>query len=135
MIKGRHEDALKSLARLHSRGNINDQFVQGEYQEMLSKVQEEATMEGGWALVRRLATHPSYIFTDILDLQGQDQSPKGLLRDHSAILGSDDRCFCHSILRGTSVFLCGLRGQRPLDQQYQQRYGYRRTNSLCFVPG
>ena len=58
MIKGRHEDALKSLARLHSRGNINDQFVQGEYQEMLSKVQEEATMEGGWALVRRLSTHP-----------------------------------------------------------------------------
>lgn len=51
MIQGRSEDALKSLARLHSRGNINDQFVQGEYQEMLSKVQEEASMEGGWALV------------------------------------------------------------------------------------
>jgi len=51
MIQGRPEDALKSLARLHSRGNINDQFVQGEYQEMLSKVQEEANMEGGWAMV------------------------------------------------------------------------------------
>jgi hypothetical protein len=51
MIKGRHEDALKSLARLHSRGNINDQFVQGEYQEMLSKVQEEAAAEGGWGQV------------------------------------------------------------------------------------
>jgi hypothetical protein len=52
MIKGRHQDALHSLARLHSRGNINDQFVQGEYQEMLSKVQEEASMDGGWSLVR-----------------------------------------------------------------------------------
>jgi hypothetical protein len=51
MIKGRPQDALKSLARLHSRGNINDQFVQGEYQEMLSKVQEEAAAEGGWAQV------------------------------------------------------------------------------------
>jgi hypothetical protein len=51
MIKGRHEDALRNLARLHSRGNINDQFVQGEYQEMLSKVREEASMEGGWGLV------------------------------------------------------------------------------------
>jgi len=59
MIKGRHEDALKNLARLHSRGNINDQFVQGEYQEMLSKVREEASMEGGWGLVS--CHHPSFL--------------------------------------------------------------------------
>lgn len=51
MIKGRGEDALKSLARLHARGNINDHFVQGEYQEMQTKVTEEAAMEGGWSLV------------------------------------------------------------------------------------
>lgn len=53
MIKGRNEEALRSLARLHSRGNINDLFVQGEYQEMEAKVQEEAASEGGWSMVSR----------------------------------------------------------------------------------
>ena len=58
MIQGRGEDALKCLARLHARGNINDAFVQGEYQEMQNKVSEEASMEGGWSLVRLLIFDP-----------------------------------------------------------------------------
>lgn len=58
MIKGRNEEALRNLARLHSRGNINDLFVQGEYQEMEAKVQEEATNEGGWSMVSHLPTRP-----------------------------------------------------------------------------
>lgn len=58
MIKGRGEDALKSLARLHSRGNINDHFVQGEFQEMQTKVAEEASLDGGWGLVRAVSHTP-----------------------------------------------------------------------------
>lgn len=81
MIKGRHEEALKSLARLHARGNINDHFVQGEYQEMETKVQQEAINEGGW----------SQIFKDRYNLR------KVILRDHAAFQCANDWRMSHPL--------------------------------------
>lgn len=74
MIKGRNEEALRNLARLHSRGNVNDLFVQGEYQEMEAKVQLEAANEGGWAMVSgssSAAIERDIRLTWIADLQRQ----------------------------------------------------------------
>lgn len=55
MIKGREEEALHNLAKLHARGDINDPFVRGEFEEMRRKVHEEAANEAGWG-----AVHPSH---------------------------------------------------------------------------
>jgi hypothetical protein len=51
MIQGREEEALQTLGRLHARGNINDAFVQGEYDLMRRKVLEEAALDQSWGLV------------------------------------------------------------------------------------
>ncbi|KAK8850309.1 hypothetical protein IAR55_004226 [Kwoniella newhampshirensis] len=51
MIQGRHQEALTTLARLHARGNENDSLVQGEYQAMRSKVEEEANTDQSWRLI------------------------------------------------------------------------------------
>lgn len=42
MINGREVDALKTLARLHPQGNLDDPFVRGKFPEMKIKVAEEA---------------------------------------------------------------------------------------------
>lgn len=52
MLRGRHEESLQTLARLHSQGDINDALVLGEYYAMKSAVDEEAELERGWAGVR-----------------------------------------------------------------------------------
>ncbi|WVQ96917.1 hypothetical protein IAU59_004025 [Kwoniella sp. CBS 9459] len=51
MIKGRHEEALQTLARLHSRGNINDPFVQGEFQDMKGSVDSDAALDQSWGQI------------------------------------------------------------------------------------
>lgn len=51
MIKGRDQEALHTLARLHARGNINDEFVRGEFDLMRAKVLEEAAMNQSWSLI------------------------------------------------------------------------------------
>jgi hypothetical protein len=51
MIKGRKEEALFNLARLHARGDINDTFVQAEYAELDAKVSSEAQIRSGWVEV------------------------------------------------------------------------------------
>ena len=51
MLKGRHEDALTTLARLHARGDTNDPFVRGEYDEMMLKVDQEASLDQSWSLI------------------------------------------------------------------------------------
>ncbi|OCF54382.1 glucose transporter [Kwoniella mangroviensis CBS 10435] len=51
MIKGREEDALRTLARLHARGNQNDAFVLGECHSMKQKVGEEAQTDQSWGLI------------------------------------------------------------------------------------
>ena len=52
MLKGRQEDALRSLARLHSCGNREDAFVQGEFADMQAKVIQERDTESSWREVR-----------------------------------------------------------------------------------
>lgn len=51
MIKGREEEALVVLAKLHARGNQNDAFVRGEFAEMRETVRREAAEEKGWSEV------------------------------------------------------------------------------------
>ncbi|WWC86547.1 uncharacterized protein L201_001424 [Kwoniella dendrophila CBS 6074] len=51
MIKGREEEALRTLARLHARGNENDAFVRGEFLTMREKVGEEAAQNQSWSLI------------------------------------------------------------------------------------
>lgn len=41
VAQGRHEDALKSLARLHAKGDIDDNFVRAQ----LADIQEGVTLE------------------------------------------------------------------------------------------
>lgn len=51
MIKGRKEEALRNLARLHARGDTQDVFVQAEYAELDAKVSAEAQVRSGWVEV------------------------------------------------------------------------------------
>jgi hypothetical protein len=51
MIKGRKEEALFNLARLHARGDTSDVFVQAEYAELDAKVSAEAQIRSGWVEV------------------------------------------------------------------------------------
>nr|XP_018267441.1 glucose transporter [Kwoniella dejecticola CBS 10117]OBR89599.1 glucose transporter [Kwoniella dejecticola CBS 10117] len=51
MIKGRDEDALRTLARLHARGNTNDPFVRGEWLAMKEKLGQEAAIDQSWSLI------------------------------------------------------------------------------------
>ncbi|KAG8982637.1 hypothetical protein FRB94_003367 [Tulasnella sp. JGI-2019a] len=53
---GRDEDAIKSLARLHANGNVNDVFVQSEIYELKLSVDEEARLtKNAW---RQIFTIP-----------------------------------------------------------------------------
>jgi hypothetical protein len=53
MLVGRKEECLHALARLHARGDTTDPFVIGEFEDLNSKVSEEAANEWGWMQVRR----------------------------------------------------------------------------------
>ena len=48
MIRGREEEALLNLAKLHANGNLHDAFVKAEFAEMKMKITEEAQLEQGW---------------------------------------------------------------------------------------
>lgn len=62
MLKGRKEEALRNLARLHARGDTSDTFVQAEYAELDAKVSAEAQIRSGWVEVRlRLCAHAQKI--------------------------------------------------------------------------
>ena len=50
-MKGRNEEALSTLARLHARGNMNDALVQGEYHDMKTQTEMEASLDQSWSLV------------------------------------------------------------------------------------
>lgn len=62
MIKGRETEALHTLARLHARGNTDDPFVQGEFQEMRAKVSEEAAEQTSWASVTSVLTFSEILY-------------------------------------------------------------------------
>lgn len=53
MLKGREEEALNILARLHARGDKDDPFVLGEFHEMQAKIREEAEIDQGWGQIFR----------------------------------------------------------------------------------
>jgi hypothetical protein len=98
MLRGRHEDALSTLARLHSQGDTNDPLVLGEYYAMKGAVDEEAELEQGWAGVS-LSMGPGLM----LDLQGPNKYAQGPLRYHHPILWPDDWCIGHPVLRTVCV--------------------------------
>lgn len=50
-LAGREEEALRNLAKLHARGNINDPFVIGEMAEMRAKIDEERGQSAGWSQI------------------------------------------------------------------------------------
>ncbi|KAJ9092373.1 hypothetical protein QFC21_006875 [Naganishia friedmannii] len=66
MLKGRKEEALHNLARLHARGDINDQFVQAEYAELDAKVSAEAQISSGWVEVFRGPANLRRVFLGII---------------------------------------------------------------------
>ncbi|CAO1626765.1 unnamed protein product [Sympodiomycopsis kandeliae] len=48
MAQGREEEALSTLARLHSRGDINDTFVRAEIVELRTAIEIEKRESKGW---------------------------------------------------------------------------------------
>lgn len=49
-MKGRDEEALHVLARLHAHGNVHDPFVVSEHKEILAQVQiERLETRDAWA--------------------------------------------------------------------------------------
>lgn len=48
MLVGREEESLRSLARLHASGDVDDPFVLGEFAEIKAKVTEERLTDQGW---------------------------------------------------------------------------------------
>lgn len=48
MAKGREEDCLKALARLHARGDVTDLFVVAEAAELKLAVEHERNVKSGW---------------------------------------------------------------------------------------
>lgn len=51
MLKGREDEALVTLAKLHARGDTSDPFVLGEFHEMQAKIREEASIDQGWGQI------------------------------------------------------------------------------------
>lgn len=51
MIKGRQEEALHTLARLHARGNVNDPVVVGEFHAIKTQMEELSALDQGWGQV------------------------------------------------------------------------------------
>ncbi|KAJ1043077.1 hypothetical protein NDA14_006275 [Ustilago hordei] len=49
MTKGREEDALRSLARLHARGDTSDVFVRAELAEIKAQLAVEKGTASGWS--------------------------------------------------------------------------------------
>lgn len=51
MLKGREDEALVTLAKLHARGDTSDPFVLGEFHEMQAKIREEGSIDQGWGQI------------------------------------------------------------------------------------
>ncbi|CAE7199104.1 unnamed protein product [Rhizoctonia solani] len=51
-MKGRHDEALQTLARLHANGNTSDIFVQSELADIRASIEKERQeSEGAWSLL------------------------------------------------------------------------------------
>ena len=93
LIKGREEESLATLARLHARGDINDAFVRGEFEEMKSKLRVEAESQATWSQVG-IDNPPA----DLVALRGSDQSAQANARNHASIFGPVYRRQCTPVL-------------------------------------
>jgi hypothetical protein len=65
-MKGRDEDALNTLARLHARGDVNDDLVQGEYQDMKLSIDQEAGLDKSWSNIFRDTVNMRKVFYGIV---------------------------------------------------------------------
>jgi hypothetical protein len=52
-MKGRHDEALQTLARLHSRGNIHDSVVIGEYADIKAVLEQAGALDQSWGVIFR----------------------------------------------------------------------------------
>jgi hypothetical protein len=58
-LKGRPDEALATLARLHARGDVRDPFVKAQHAEILESIEAERTQ--GQATYLELFTNPSLL--------------------------------------------------------------------------
>lgn len=49
MSKGRDQEGLATLARLHARGDIHDPFVQAEFKDIQASIKHENEHSKGWS--------------------------------------------------------------------------------------
>lgn len=66
MMKGRHEDALKTLARLHARGNVNDPVVVGEYTNIKALIEEDGAIDQSWGVIFRDSVNLRKVFYGVV---------------------------------------------------------------------
>jgi hypothetical protein len=52
-MKGRHDEALQTLARLHSRGNFHDSVVIGEYANIKAVLEQAGALDQSWGVIFR----------------------------------------------------------------------------------
>jgi len=65
MIKGRNEEALHTLARLHARGNIHDPVVVGEYTTIKALLEEDGALDQSWGMIFRDSVNLRKVFYGI----------------------------------------------------------------------
>jgi hypothetical protein len=123
-MKGRHDDALKTLARLHAHGNTEDIFVQAGMYMLQNYINMLIYATQRWLTSRRalrkriwrarartsiakvvivLFLTFGYKLELAISRTQQPQTPDAGC--HSTIQRSNDWCFCHSILRSGGKLL------------------------------
>lgn len=65
LIKGREDEALRVLAKLHARGDTQDAFIQGEFTEMKLKLAEESAATHSWGQILSSPQNMRKIFMGI----------------------------------------------------------------------
>lgn len=67
MIKGRRQEALTSLARLHSRGDETDHLVQAEFAAISAKLDEEQEMASrAWTVIFKDSANLRKVFYGVV---------------------------------------------------------------------
>lgn len=86
-MKGRNDEVLETLARLHSHGDTNDTFVQSEYLDIVTSVEmEKQETQHAW---RKIFSSPSQIRRVMLGITLQFSAQMtGALTASGAIIGA-----------------------------------------------
>ena len=66
MIKGRQDEALQTLARLHARGNVNDPVVVGEFTAIKAQLEEAGALDSSWSAIYKDAVNMRKVFFGII---------------------------------------------------------------------